>query len=164
MDFARTHYGRFTSGDVLSTRYLHAFGQPFDLPLDCNWPSCAFIGDERITHALLRNMTSSHTRRSMSGFPKKRPAAQLHSPFSGTLLCCSEPSALPEHSGARRSCTRTALSRVGSRPTQSIVHCTSGSTRTLPARRTALGDTPLPEAAGVGEGYGQALAGEREQR
>lgn len=61
MDLAREHRHKFQSGDVMGTRYLHAFGQPFDLPLDANLVSFAIVGKDRVAHATLREISSFYT-------------------------------------------------------------------------------------------------------
>ncbi|RDX41107.1 hypothetical protein OH76DRAFT_1365156, partial [Lentinus brumalis] len=94
MDIARNHHQKSHSGDVAGTRHLYAFFQPFDLALDRNYVAFAFVGKESIAYTTLQHIASFQTRRNGE-------APQLYTPFSGTVLCCFEPSSLPEHSGKR---------------------------------------------------------------
>ncbi|RPD77289.1 hypothetical protein L226DRAFT_533290 [Lentinus tigrinus ALCF2SS1-7] len=81
-------------GYVHEARIMHAFGQPFDLHLDSPFHYFTFVAKDRMEGVQLGYVTSftkfDHT---------KRP--QRHVPFEGTVMCCFEPSSLPEHAGRR---------------------------------------------------------------
>ncbi|TFK78455.1 hypothetical protein K466DRAFT_77949 [Polyporus arcularius HHB13444] len=98
MDLAREHYHRFHFGNLLGTRYLHAFGQPFELPLDRVNNAFAVVGKDRVAYAKLKNILSFHTG---SPHPGDSEPLERHFPVSATVICCFEPSSLQEHSGKR---------------------------------------------------------------
>ncbi|RDX40195.1 hypothetical protein OH76DRAFT_1366568 [Lentinus brumalis] len=83
MDLAQDHYLLFRTGDLAGTRYLHSFGQPFDLCFDKTNVSFVLVGKERSARAVVTDFT-----RFVIGVAR-------------TALCCFEPSTLPEHSGKR---------------------------------------------------------------
>ena len=61
MDIAAKYPSKFTTGHVRATRYLHSFGQTFDLPLQYGHHKFTFVGKEGLTDATLRSMTSYWT-------------------------------------------------------------------------------------------------------
>ncbi|TFK82998.1 hypothetical protein K466DRAFT_603239 [Polyporus arcularius HHB13444] len=93
MDLAQDHYLLFRTGDLAGSRYLHSFGQPFDLCFDKTTVTFVLVGKERSARAVVTDFT-----RFVIGVARH---AVQHHPFSGTALCCFEPSTLPEHSGKR---------------------------------------------------------------
>ncbi|RDX47816.1 hypothetical protein OH76DRAFT_1484494 [Lentinus brumalis] len=103
MNVARQHSRVVPAVIVAGTRCVHAFGQPFDLSFLRHNTAVAFVGKNRIEHTRLHKMTYFQT--GSSG-----PRSQLHFPFSGTVMCCFEPSPLPEHSGKRVAVVRVLRS------------------------------------------------------
>ncbi|KAI0692533.1 hypothetical protein C8T65DRAFT_550827, partial [Cerioporus squamosus] len=92
MDLARGHR-HSRSGNVSGTRYVHSFGQPFDLTLDRGGASFTFVGKERIADTILHRLAQFRFTDS--------EARALSATSTGTALCCFEPSTLPQHSGKR---------------------------------------------------------------
>ncbi|RDX43191.1 hypothetical protein OH76DRAFT_1361551 [Lentinus brumalis] len=86
---AQEHRQHYNGGHLMGNRYLHAFGQPFDLALDHTYHAFAFVSRNRIAH------TQFHYVGWLSA------AGVQHAPFLGRAICCFEPSSLPEHSGKR---------------------------------------------------------------
>ncbi len=79
MDLARKHYHKFLSGNLMGTRHLHAFGQPFDIPLDRGKITFAVVGKDRVAYARLKNISSFHTGRR----PGDSEPLERHFPVSG---------------------------------------------------------------------------------
>ncbi|RPD54200.1 hypothetical protein L226DRAFT_536112 [Lentinus tigrinus ALCF2SS1-7] len=104
MDFARKHHHKVCAGDVIGSRYLYAFGQPFDLPLDRNGHTFTFIGKEGLARARIWHMSSFKSR------ILSEACQSYHFPLAGTILCCFEPSSLPEHAGKRVAIVRVLRS------------------------------------------------------
>ena len=62
MELAARYPSKFATGNVRAARYLHSFGQTFDLPLQSSRHSFTFVGKEGLTQAILRSMTCCWTR------------------------------------------------------------------------------------------------------
>ncbi|RPD58722.1 hypothetical protein L226DRAFT_311436 [Lentinus tigrinus ALCF2SS1-7] len=101
MDIAMEDSHRFITGHGHhGSRSLHAFGQPFDLPLDHYKHSFSFIGTQHVSSVAFKKLTMFRTNRLPVGFEPLAPRRpEYHAPFLGTLLCCFEPSPLPQHAG-----------------------------------------------------------------
>ncbi|RPD54422.1 hypothetical protein L227DRAFT_479740, partial [Lentinus tigrinus ALCF2SS1-6] len=90
MDLAREYQ---CIGGGQASRCLYAFGQPFHLPLTSHAPAFVFFGKDRVARPSLKTVTGFYTGNRVSSGP--------HYPFSGSIICCFEPSSLEEHSGRR---------------------------------------------------------------
>ncbi|TFK83910.1 hypothetical protein K466DRAFT_602453 [Polyporus arcularius HHB13444] len=98
MNIAWKHPRLNQAGSTRRTRYLHAFGQPFALPLERTCHTFTFVGTERLDRATLQALTCI-PRTGSDGI--YTPNLKFHRLFLGTAICCFEPSSLPEHSGKR---------------------------------------------------------------
>ncbi|KAI0692530.1 hypothetical protein C8T65DRAFT_745113 [Cerioporus squamosus] len=76
---------------------------PFDLTLDSASSAFALVGRDRIARMILPYVICFYTGTASRG-------RLFHLPFSGTALCCFEPSALPEHAGKRVAVVRVLRS------------------------------------------------------
>ena len=105
------------TGDSRVTRCLYAFGQPFEFSLDQKCHTFTLVGKDTLLRARLDFISRVRTQQGHNRYVPQNPfsgnyscsrsvavvtmLALTWSLYTGTIICCFEPSPLPEHKAKR---------------------------------------------------------------